>query len=166
MLDIFMKEILDLLEGGRKSIPKQGDVFVMYMRGVGYIPGLVVKDNFPYSTEKLCIIYLYNEISNDKCHAFLLDKENLLLPPALVTPRDWRGRGGFETIKNLPKSEMDIFQNHCFYDDLKNRYIDQSKSVCNRFEPCGDYSVSNIGSKAIDIYEKLNPGVEIIYPDN
>ena len=36
----------------------------MHLKGVGFIP--VVRDDFKYGSEELCIIYLYNEISAEK----------------------------------------------------------------------------------------------------
>ncbi|WP_318827403.1 hypothetical protein [Burkholderia cepacia] len=89
-----MKEVLNLLDGGRKSNPEKGDLFVMHIRGIGFVPGLVVKDDFKYGAERLCVIYLYNEISVEKNSQFILDKNNLIVPPALVTKIDWRANGG------------------------------------------------------------------------
>lgn len=162
MKQVKMKEVLNLLEGGKKSNPEKGDLFVMYMRGIGFIPGLVVKDDFKYGAEKLCIIYLYNEISAEKKSKFILDKNNLIVPSALVAAMDWREKGGFENLDRLNDSDMDVFPNHCFYDRLRRRYIDENGGVCEKFEPCGIRSISNIGSEAIGIYQKLNPDVEIV----
>lgn len=162
MKQVKMKEVIGLLEGGKKSNPEKGDFFVMFMRGIGFIPGLVVKDDFQYGSEKLCIIYLYNEISKEKNCKFVLDKNNLIVPPALVTEMDWRIKGGFENVGRLDDSDMDIFSNHCFYDRLRRRYVDENNEVCEKFEPCGIRSISNVGSEAIGIYKKLNPDVEII----
>ncbi|TDY25561.1 hypothetical protein B0G81_6039 [Paraburkholderia sp. BL6665CI2N2] len=157
-----MKEVINLLDGGKKSDPVLGDVFVMHMKGIGFIPGMVVKDDMKYGSERLYLIYIYNEISEDKNIGFRLVKENMIVPPALVTKMDWRANGGFEIIGNTQKAGMDVFKNHCFYDDLRMRYIDQNKEVCEKFDPCGIYAISNIGSEAISIYEKLNPGIEIV----
>ncbi|VWB09501.1 hypothetical protein BLA23254_00274 [Burkholderia lata] len=162
MNQVKMKEVINLLEGGKKVSPERGDLFVMHMRGVGFIPGLVVKDDFKYGSEELCIIYLYNEISVEKNFKFALDKNNLIVPPALVTAMDWRAKGGFENIGRLGESDMDIFPNHCFYDRLRRRYVDNNGEVCEKFEPCGIRAISNIGAEAIDIYQKLNPGVEVV----
>ena len=87
-----MEEVLNLLEGGRKSNPERGDLFVMHIKGVGFIPGLVVKDDFKYGVERLCIIYLYNEISDSKKSQFILNKDNMIAPPALVSAMDSRLR--------------------------------------------------------------------------
>lgn len=54
----------------------------------------MVRDDFKYGSEELCIIYLYNEISAEKNSKFILDKNNLIVPPALVTAMDWRRREG------------------------------------------------------------------------
>ncbi|VWC51035.1 hypothetical protein BLA9940_03594 [Burkholderia aenigmatica] len=162
MKKVKMKEVLDLLEGGKKSNPKNGDLFVMFMRGVGFIPGLVVKDNFKYGAERLCVIYLYNEISDEKSSKFILDKSNLIVPPELVTTMDWRAKGGFENVGSLDNSDMDVFPNHCFHDRLRRRYVDENNVICEKFEPCGIRSISNIGSVAIGIFKKLNPDVEVI----
>ncbi|MCA8119520.1 hypothetical protein LGN07_12415 [Burkholderia cepacia] len=162
MRKVKMEVVLNLLEGGRKSNPERGDLFVMHMRGVGFIPGLVVKDDFKYGAEQLCIIYLYNEISDAKKSQFILNKDNMIVPPALVSAMDWREKGGFENVRRLDDSDMDIFQNHCFYDRLRRRYVDENNEVCERFEPCGIRSISNVGSEAIGIYKKLNPDIEVV----
>ncbi|WP_155641937.1 hypothetical protein [Burkholderia cepacia] len=162
MRKVKMEAVLNLLEGGRKSNPERGDLFVMHMRGVGFIPGLVVKDDFKYGAEQLCIIYLYNEIYDEKNSQFILDKNNLIVPPALVTGMDWRAKGGFENVGHLDNSGMDVFSNHCFYDRLRSRYVDENNSVCEKFEPCGIRSISNVGSEAISIYKKLNPDFEVV----
>ena len=162
MRQIKMKNIISLLEGGAKSIPRKGDVFVMHMKGIGYIPGLVVKDNFKYGQETLLIIYLYNCISDKKETKFDLIKGNLIVNPSLVTAMDWRSRGGFENIYAINEDEMDIYQNHCFYDDLRESYIDENDAACHKFEPCGLYAISNIGAEAISIFEKINPDVQVI----
>ena len=81
----------------------------MHLKGVGFIPA-VVRDDFKYGSEELCIIYLYNEISAEKNSKFILDKNNLIVPPALVTAMDWREKGGFENVGHLNESEMDVFR--------------------------------------------------------
>lgn len=162
MKQVKMKEVIDLLEGGKKATPEKGDLFVMHLKGVGFIPGLVVKDDFKYGSEEICIIYLYNEISAEKNSKFILDKNNLIVPPALVTAMDWREKGGFENVGHLNESEMDVFPNHCFYDRLRRRYVDNEGQVCEKFEPCGVRTISNVGSEAIGIYQKLNPDVEVV----
>ncbi|WP_454873656.1 hypothetical protein [Paraburkholderia xenovorans] len=162
MKKVQMRDVIGLLEGGKKEKPKKGDLFVMYMRGIGFIPGLVVKDDFRYGKEKLCVIYLYSEFGNDENFNFLRNKERLIVPPALVTEMDWRGGGGFRNTGHLNDFDMNVFSSHCFYDRLKNRYIDDSGEVCEKSEPCGLYAISNIGAEAIGIYEKLNPDVEVV----
>ncbi|WP_407972033.1 hypothetical protein ACJ51O_31035 [Burkholderia pyrrocinia] len=162
MKKVKIKEVINLLEGGKKSNPEKGDLFVMHMREIGFIPGLVLKDDFKYGAEKLCIIYLCSEISSAKNSKFILDKNNLIVPPALVAAMDWRAKGGFENIGRLDDLNMDVFSNHCFYDRLRRRYIDENNEICEKFEPCGIRSISNIGSEAIGIYQKLNPGVEVV----
>ncbi|WP_155632746.1 hypothetical protein [Burkholderia cepacia] len=162
MRKVKMEEVLNLLEGGRKSNPEKGDIFVMNIRGIGFVPGLVVKDDFKYGTERLCVIYLYNEISVEKNSQFVLDKSNLIVPPALVAEIDWRENGGFENVGHLDGSNMDIFSNHCFYDRLRRRYVDENNEICDKFEPSGIRSISNVGSEAIGVYRKLNPDVEVV----
>ena len=162
MKQVRVKDIVGLLEGGAKSNPMPGDYFVLNMRGIGFIPGLVVKDDFKYGSENLIMIYIYNEILAEKGDRAKMDKGNLIVPPALVTKMDWRGNGGFETIGRLRREEMDIFSDHCFYDDLRMRYINSDKKVCEKFEPCGIYAISNVGAEAVGIYEKLNPGVKVV----
>ncbi|HIH2753099.1 hypothetical protein L3V59_28875 [Burkholderia aenigmatica] len=162
MKQVRVKDIVGLLEGGAKSNPTQRDYFVMHMRGIGFIPGLVVKDDFKYGDENIMVIYIYNEICADKDGKFKMDKENLIVPPALMTKMDWRANGGFETVGRLKSVEMDVFPDHCFYDDLRMRYINGEKKICEKFEPCGIYAISNIGAEAVGIYEKLNPGVRVI----
>lgn len=162
MRQVKMKEVINLLEGGKKAKPERGDLFIMHMKGIGFIPGLVVKDDFKYGLEELCIIYLYNEISAERNSKFTLDKNNLIVPPALVTTMDWRAKGGFENIGRLRESDMNIFPNHCFYDRLRRRYVDNNGEVCEKFEPCGIRAISNIGSEAIGIYKKLNPDIEVV----
>ncbi len=162
MKQVKMKDISNLLDGGKKANPKKGDLFVMHMRGIGFIPGLVVRDDFKYGAERLCIIYLYNEISVEKNSKFVLDKNNLIVPPALVTTMDWRVRGGFENVGHLDDSEMDVFLSHCFYDGLRKRYVNENNEVCEKFEPCGSRSISNVGAEAIDIYKKLNPDFDVV----
>ena len=36
------------------------------------------------------------------------------------------------------------------------------KARCVKFEPCGVRTISNVGSEAIGIYQKLNPDVEVV----
>ncbi|MDR5760447.1 hypothetical protein [Caballeronia sp. LZ035] len=156
-----VKDIIDLLEGGAKSDPKQGDCFVMHLRGVGFIPGLVVKDDFRYGKEDLLLIYIYNEFGTKKNAKFERNKNNLLVPPALVTKLDWRANGGFENVA-CSQEGMDVFDDHCFFDDLRMRYINEEKKVCEKFEPCSIYAISNVGAEAVAIYEKLNPDIDVV----
>ena len=81
----------------------------MHLKGVGFIRNRG-EDDFKYGSEELCIIYLYNEISAEKNSKFILDKNNLIVPPALVTAMDWREKGGFENVGHLNESEMDVFR--------------------------------------------------------
>ena len=96
-----------------------------------------MRDDFKYGSEELCIIYLYNEISAEKNSKFILDKNNLIVPPALVTAMDWREKGGFENVGHLNESEMDVFPNHCFYDRLRRRYVDNEGQVCENSSRVG-----------------------------
>ncbi|HDR9483824.1 TPA: hypothetical protein QDC20_001133 [Burkholderia aenigmatica] len=121
-----------------------------------------MKDNFKYGAERLYVIYLYNEISAEKGSKFLLDKSNLIVPPTLVSSMDWRAKGGFENVGRIDSSAMDVFSNHCFHDQLRRRYVDENSVVCEKFESCGIRVISNVGSVAIDIFEELNPDVEVV----
>lgn len=92
--------------------------------------------------EGAILIYIYKASSDDKSKVPSLEKENLLLPPMLISRSPWSG-GYFETIENRPLEEDDVLPVHCFesISEPPTYHDDYAQELPGKVEPCGRLSL-------------------------
>lgn len=136
---------LKIIEKSRKKIRK-GDLFLVCPSEQKYFLGRVVEiENIKHGGFEGILVYLYDEYI-DNIHPEDLNnknfsKDNLLIPPMIVSSSMWRF-GFFYTIGNLEVESKDKFEKHCFKDNWKDGlYFDEYNNQCHYFEPCGEYSI-------------------------
>lgn len=127
--------------------PKPGDIFAMLWADDRYLFGRVIRANLPSGlapipTANLIYIYRWRADSKvpDVCR---LTVDQLLLPPIFTNRMGWTN-GYFETIDNRPLSKDDVLPRHCFWDSLRNAYIDENqRPLPEQMEPrgCGSWGL-------------------------
>jgi hypothetical protein len=127
-----------------KRKPSEGDYFSILLPDERYIMGRVVR-NRPSQIPILgnILVYIYNKVIDAPCISGSLSKEDLLVPPTFVNQLCW-SRGYFSHVGERPLAPKDAYPNHCFArcPFSPTKHIDQFGKFVERFEPCGQYSLS------------------------
>lgn len=169
--EITSDEIITLIVKGKRSYkrPQVGDIFSFEMKGIGFIHGLVAKNDFVWkedSPSEFNIVYIYKDITEKFNTDINLKKDNFLIAPVIVNDMQWR-TGYFKTYKNLTKSEYSdlIFEDHCIFDDLRDnkyRYTNQENQPCEKFNPIVSRWLGSAFTIAIKSYLILYPEIKFI----
>ncbi|MDD3120132.1 MAG: Imm26 family immunity protein [Candidatus Gracilibacteria bacterium] len=118
----------DLLCIGSPSRKKTnvGDIFVVSPKEGMYLYGIVAKKAIIDSDTPFNLIYIYNYVSDAIKIPEVLSSKDLLIEPRIVNNLGW-SRGYFKTIGNIPVEQIDLLEDHGFYDDIKTwrRYFDE-----------------------------------------
>jgi hypothetical protein len=111
----------------------------MKLSSSDYLFGHVVRIDAKIGGFPNCVLlYIYEARSSSPEKIPELSKEALLLPPRGTNHQGWL-KGVFRTIRNDALRKDQIFSIHCFYDDLKDRYVNEyGENLRKRLEPCGD----------------------------
>jgi hypothetical protein len=151
------------LRPSRKKL-HPGDIFVMRLRGAGYVYGKVIRnDAVMQSVPRVLLVYVYDVIQEQSLPIPSLTLKKLLLPPTLINRLPW-SRGYFETVGHSELCEEDVLPQHCFRTPFgKIQYFDEYyrelKECC---EPCRFYGLDSYYSLSQEIVCEL--GIEE-YPD-
>lgn len=147
---------LKVLNPSRKKV-WPGDIFVMQIHGQEqYIFGRLISLDVAVGVMTGChLIYIYNAFSDHKEDIPPLDKNNLLIPPAMTNRQPWL-KGYFETVESRELSIEDCLEQHCFLCHFDGKYYDDKNNVLpHRYEPCGEYGVGSYRTIDDDISTAL-----------
>ena len=168
--EIKSDEIVSLIVKGKRNYkrPQVGDLFSFEIKGVGFIHGLVAKNDLVWKEDcppEFSIVYIYKDVTSELSSDINLSKENFLIEPTIVNDMQWRS-GYFQTYKNLTKDEYSklIFENHCLFNDLKSdnyQYTNQENQPCEEFYPLVSRWLGSVFTIAIKSYIKLYPDIKI-----
>ena len=147
-----------LVQKRSRKAPVPGDVFVMHIPVVGYLWGRVISTEArtpgPHG-EELILIYVYSVITESFRQIPKLDKNSLLLPPAIINRLGW-SRGYFLTVASIPLSGDDVFQVHCFESLSFGNFFDEfGRPLERQSKPCGIVGVGNHRTVDDDISRAL-----------
>lgn len=156
--------MLKIAKGSRKE-PCAGDIFVFQMRQDGlYRYGRVISANVILldatgapSSLTAHLVYIFKSSSPTKLPTPLLSKDDLIVPPQLLSDAGWRD-GYFETVEHRVLRLADELPIHCFYDPAKPKrpYVDaDGKPLPRRHEPCGFYALGGYGSVDLKVSKAL-----------
>lgn len=137
---------LKVIRRSRKQ-PQVGDVFVMQLPDERYLFGRVVDvdlagDHSP--TPSAHLIYIYDHCRPSRAiDPEELTPDRLLLPPVHTNRLGWT-RGYFETIMNYPTRPADLLKRHCFWDALREGYVDErGRPLQGPVKPCGEWGLAS-----------------------
>lgn len=135
-----------------RKLPRAGDVFAMQVPDERYLFGRVIAADLPSGRAPMPdahLLYIYNTLRKDKAvDPQGLRPSELLLPPVFTNSMGWT-RGHFETLTNQPLKVDDLLEQHCFWDVLREEYVDEYMNVLpGRAEPCGLWGLGSY--RAID----------------
>lgn len=123
--------------------PKEGDVFALQI-GDRFLFGRVINTQAKagWSMPGAILIYVF---STQSTKAALPDKavlqaENLLIPPILTNTLPWV-RGYFQTITNIPLSDGQVLQRHCFKSTTGKYFDETATELPGPLEPCGQWGL-------------------------
>lgn len=139
----------------RKAL-KPGDIFVLQIRDGEFVFGRVVRTDAKIKhIGPTILIYVYRACAADKLRVPPLDKDNLLIPPAMINRLPW-SRGYFEVVEHRPLREEDVLLVHCFYDPFWEVYRDDDdRELPKRVEPCGVYGLCSYRTIGILVSKAL-----------
>lgn len=163
--EICSDSIVSMVKKGvrRFKRPEVGDLFTLEMQDIGFIHGMVARNDLEFvkGQADFNIVYIYKEITKNQSDNLSLAKSELMFPPFIVNDMAWR-QGYFQTYDSIPISEIDVFNEYCFYSKAKKQYENERWESCKAFEPCSDLVLSSSLTIAIKIYMRLNPKMKIL----
>ena len=169
--EIKSDEIISLVVKGKRNSkrPKVGELFSFEMKGIGFIHGLVAKNDLLWkedSPPEFNIIYIYKEITQEPNSEINLNKDNFLIDPTIVNDMQWR-IGYFQTYKKLTEKEYSnlVFEDHCLFNDLRNdkhRYTNQENQPCEKFYLLVSRWLGSVFTISIKSYMKLYPNIKLL----
>ena len=153
---------IKFIKKGRKK-PIAGDVFVYQLPDNRYGYGKVIKDDAAlHSWKPFPLVYIYNTFADDIIKGVQLDKTNLLIAPLIINFSGWSS-GYFINVENVPITEQDILDKHCFKEQLREGYFydEYSKRIdpiegCNIWGLCNYRTIDNQVSDALGIPRVVN----------
>lgn len=164
--EIHSDTIVSMVRKGKRRLkrPEVGDLFTLEMDGVGFIHGVVARNEFEFAKGQVefNFVYIFRDITHSQNEKINLHKDNLLFPPLIVNDMNWRC-GYFQTYSQVPISELDVFDNYCFYSDLRIRHENEFFQPIDKFEPCIVRALSSSLTVAIMVYMHLHPKVKVLY---
>lgn len=164
--EIHSDTIVSMVRKGKRRLkrPEVGDLFTLEMEGIGFIHGMVARNEFEFAKGQVefNIVYIFRDITHSQNDKIKIHKDNLLFPPLIVNDMAWRC-GYFQTHSQVPISELDVFDNYCFYSIAKAIYENDKWEPCEAFEPCSDSVLSSSLTVAIMVYMHLHPKVKVLY---
>ena len=148
---------LVVLQKSRKKL-RPGDIFVQKFSILDkYIWGRVISttaDAGPFGLKNL--IYIYHVLTTDIDDIPELKKNNLLIPPLLTNRLGW-SRGYYKTIANMPLTQDDVYQPHCFHFFSMNQYRDENAMVMDKpCPPVGSWAMTGYIAIEAEICRTLN----------
>ena len=135
---------LKCLKKSRKRLVP-GDIFVLKPKGLDYYFGRVIDADAEsgFGQGNAVLIYIYNASSKDKNVIPELDKNNLLIPPAMINRLGW-SRGYFENVAFKELTKDDVLGIHCFWRPSRKVYMNaKGEELDGPYEPVGQYGLSN-----------------------
>lgn len=133
---------MEVLRRSRKP-PIAGDIFVLRIAGQ-YMHGRVVRTDakiggFP----NVAMIYIFKFRSLEPEPIPSCSPSDLLFAPKGTNALPW-SKGYFRTIENRLLGPTDVLQQHCFYDDPRDEYVDEyGRPLKSRIEPCGFFGLDS-----------------------
>lgn len=142
-------DVLRRMQGQRRS-HDAGDFFVTQLESdssfrVGRITTLHPQtpgSRFPGDF----MIYVYEPpFAEPPAAPVSLSPDQLLIPPFFTLGWMWT-KGYFRTFASAPLVPSDLLPQHCFFTSKYTWYVDEYDQLLrDRVEPCGSYSLPNIG---------------------
>lgn len=137
---------LRVIRRSRKPL-RPGDVFAMQVPDERYLFGRVIAVDLPSGRAPMPganLLYIYRAVRTTKAvDPSELKPTDLLLPPTFTNRMGW-SRGYFQTLANQPLKPEDLLEQHCFWDLLRERYIDERQHVLSSpVEPCGEWGLAS-----------------------
>src|SRR5688572_19759924 len=99
----------------------------MKLRQRPFLFGRVIDTNAFGLTWGATLVYVYDAWSDDKARVPSLDRDRLLVPPAIINRLGW-SRGFLETVDHRPLTAEDVLATHCFVTHIYSggpRYFDE-----------------------------------------
>jgi hypothetical protein len=127
--------------------PVEGDVFAMHPPDGRYLFGRVIgaelsRERAPI--EGAYLLYVYDLFGDSiDVDPSTLTKNRLLLAPTYTNRLGWV-RGYFQTISHRPLRPDDILDQHCFWDALREKHVDEcGRILAHPTEPCGEWAMAS-----------------------
>lgn len=148
---------LQVLRPSRKK-PKPGDVFAMQLADGRYVFGRVVSTE-AYAGPAMpgaILIYIYRTRSDTKevPPAEEMRSDLLLVSPIMTNKLPW-SKGYFETLANVPLSEDDVLDQHCFLAWTGRYYDEKLNELPGPREPVGGYGLASFRTVDDEVSDAL-----------
>ncbi|MBG0831638.1 hypothetical protein HS041_28310 [Planomonospora sp. ID67723] len=148
----------EVLGRSRKALAP-GDLFTFSIKTRGYFFGRVISPSMPEDhplTSSACLIYIYAfENSEKRIDLQSIDVRSFLIPPLFTNRRPWT-MGYFQVLENIPLTQRDVLEKHCFWDVPFDRYVDEMGCLVEKkIEPCGSFGLASYYGISEEIGEAL-----------
>ncbi|HZO70427.1 MAG TPA: immunity 26/phosphotriesterase HocA family protein [Kribbellaceae bacterium] len=146
------------LQSGRRSrhTPKVGDVFKMQLPDKSYLFGRVILADSDGPTPGSILVYIYEDRAEEvAADPTALSPARLLIPPVFTHRALWN-KGYFETVANHALKETDLIEQHCFWDVMRSKYVDEhGQPLPGRVDPCGVFALASLNLIDTEISDAL-----------
>jgi len=152
----------------RNKKPKAGDLFGIQVVDFGWIVGRVIMENPSQMPEvesgpffDSYLIYLYKGL-HESCpqHLDLPIRPLLCLPPIIMDRELWT-MGYAEPIESCPLEELEILNQHCFYDHSASVVHDEKGRLLSEVSrPCGVSALFLVQGLCSWLHHALNNGFD------
>ena len=103
--EIHSDTIVSMVRKGKRRLkrPEVGDLFTLEMEDIGFIHGMVARNEFEFAKGQVefNFVYIFRDITHSQNEKINLHKDNLLFPPLIVNDMAWRC-GYFQTHSQVP----------------------------------------------------------------
>lgn len=146
-----------------RGIRPVGEVFAMKFRGVGYLFGMVIRNDcaveplyepLPWKkTRGLYLVYVYKGIGRTIADVPELHRDRLLIAPQIIIGAGW-SHGYFTPVRQHTLTTAEVRAVHCFANDnflVKGKpavqYVDEyGNRLRRRSEPCDVHGIGSFGT--------------------
>jgi hypothetical protein len=121
--------------------PENGEFFYMQLPFAQYLFGriIIAEPRRELAPGPMCnLIYIYNWQSPMPDPVYSeLRPDRLLIAPVWTNRLAWTN-GLFQFIESRPLTKADLLPQHCFFDSLRDKYVDErGEQIPVRVDPCG-----------------------------
>lgn len=122
--------------------PAPGDIFAMKLASGRFLFGRIIAVERPVYGGDLVYIYSHQSPAME-VESSVLTLDSLLIPPSYMNRLGFT-RGFQVFVRNEPLTDADVFHPNCFFDTVRQRYVDENRKEIPK--PERDVSILGVGN--------------------